>query len=237
MAKPPARTSSLIPPKQVAPGSCTRMSEPLHPFSNELCHRSVSLRSRCERDVLNTAEVIPYFMIMPLTAAYIMACISTLPGLGPEAGGKLNMGRAEGIRKMLEPEPLGSGFPEILEKVGLKRRSVHDEVCDVLIEKGPSLSRSGANPSFHWKRWFAAHRDPVQGGRWERKGRGSKSMSAWPKSHSRKPGIRDQEAPLDKCLGALHLHGPTGVAAGFGWQVHEALAGAIGNARMNPAVP
>ncbi|CAJ1371183.1 unnamed protein product [Effrenium voratum] len=29
--------------------------------------------------------VIPYFMIMPLTAAYIMACISTLPGLGPEA--------------------------------------------------------------------------------------------------------------------------------------------------------
>jgi len=29
--------------------------------------------------------VIPYFMIMPLSAAYIMACISTLPGLGPEA--------------------------------------------------------------------------------------------------------------------------------------------------------
>ncbi|OLP73573.1 hypothetical protein AK812_SmicGene47143, partial [Symbiodinium microadriaticum] len=29
--------------------------------------------------------VIPYFMIMPLTAAYIMALMATLPGLGPEA--------------------------------------------------------------------------------------------------------------------------------------------------------
>ncbi|CAK8992032.1 unnamed protein product [Durusdinium trenchii] len=29
--------------------------------------------------------VLPYFMIMPLTAAYLMACMATLPGLGPEA--------------------------------------------------------------------------------------------------------------------------------------------------------
>ena len=33
----------------------------------------------------SSTQVIPYFMIMPLSAAYIMACISTLPGLGPEA--------------------------------------------------------------------------------------------------------------------------------------------------------
>lgn len=41
----------------------------------------------------SSTQVIPYFMIMPLSAAYVMACISTLPGLGPEA--RWNGGRFE----------------------------------------------------------------------------------------------------------------------------------------------
>ena len=55
----------------------------------------------------SSTQVIPYFMIMPLSAAYVMACISTLPGLGPEA--RWNRVR---LKRGFIGGPLGSRYVE-----------------------------------------------------------------------------------------------------------------------------